>query len=122
MAALAIVLRAGAQPEVQSCSDGVDGVGFDARLRARRAPSPWRVVSDADGELWAVAEFCPKLFDDSKDDCAIDAITALSVSSLRDMVRRDFLWMLIPLLLVGLFALLFVLWMAGVIEPHGINR
>ena len=53
LAALAIVLRAGAQPEVQSCSDGVDGVGFDARLRARRAPSPWRVVSDADGELWA---------------------------------------------------------------------
>ena len=23
---------------------------------------------------------------------------------------------------VGLFALLFVLWMAGIIEPHGINR
>ena len=63
-------------------------------------------LTEADGELWAVAEFCPKLFDDSKDDCAIDAITALSVSSLRDMVRRDFLWMLIPLLLVGLFALL----------------
>jgi adenylate cyclase len=63
-------------------------------------------LTEADDELWAVAEFCPKLFDDSKDDCAIDAITALSVSSLRDMVRRDFLWMLIPLLLVGLFALL----------------
>ncbi|HAN31010.1 MAG TPA: hypothetical protein DCQ06_05380 [Myxococcales bacterium] len=76
---------------------------FPVHVRGRREES---LLSEADGDLWAVAEFCPRLFTDTKDDCVIDAISAMSVLKLRNTVRKDFLLLLLPLLLVGGFALL----------------
>jgi adenylate cyclase len=61
---------------------------------------------EEDGELWAVADFCPRFFAEAGGDCTLDALGALPVTGIRRTVRADFLWVLVPLALAGLLALL----------------
>jgi adenylate cyclase len=58
-----------------------------------------------DGELWAVAHFCPSLFPDGGD-CALDALSALPVGAVQRTLRQDFLFAILLLAAAGLGALL----------------
>jgi adenylate cyclase len=69
------------------------------------APSRHR-LHEAAGESWAVDRFCPKLVPDESDACALEALSAISVTQTRDIVRRDLLIVMGTVLLMGFVTLL----------------
>jgi adenylate cyclase len=87
----------------------------DSRLAAHTArfpvdaPHPERGehrLHEADGESWAMDRFCPTLVPDAPQACTLEALSAISVTETRDIVRADLFLVMAIVLGMGIVALL----------------
>jgi adenylate cyclase len=73
------------------------------------APHPERGehrLHEAGGESWAMDRFCPTLVPDAPHACALEALSAISVTETRDIVRADLFSVMAIVLGMGIVALL----------------
>lgn len=73
------------------------------------APHPEReqhLVHEVASAAWAIDRFCPTLLPDPADPCALEVLTAISVTETRDIVRSDLFLVMGIVLGTGLLALL----------------
>jgi adenylate cyclase len=81
------------------------GHRFAARAAAFPASAPTvrgeSLLHDDGAELWALSEFCPRLVKNGGGECAMEAMAALSVGHIRDVVRADFFWIIVAVFVAG---------------------
>ena len=73
------------------------------------APHPPRGdhrLHESGGESWAIDRFCPVLLPDTPNDCALEMLSAISVTETRNIVRADLLLVMAIVLGTGIVALL----------------